>query len=153
MNDSIVDAEVQIPGFACVRKDREDGAKGGGNIAYIRDGLPFRIRHDLNNDNNECLWFEIARQKCKPILICSVYKAPNADLESFIPSLEDTLLKLDYSNSDLVLIGDFNVDFSPCKDKQNPAKQKLLNFTRSLELSQLVKEPTRTTDTSQATID
>ena len=134
-------------------KTREDGAKGGGNIAYIRDGLPFRIRHDLNNDNNECLWFEIVRQKCKPILICSVYKVPDADLESFISSLEDTLLKLDYSNSDLVLIGDFNVDFSPCKGKQNPAKQKLLNFTRSLELSQLVKEPTRVTDTSQTTID
>ena len=80
MNDSIEDAEVQIPGFACVRKDREDGAKGDGNIAYIRDGLPFRIRHDLNNDNNECLWFEIVRQKCKPISICSVYKAPDADL-------------------------------------------------------------------------
>ena len=59
-------------------KTREDGAKGGGNIAYIRDGLPFRIRHDLNNDNNECLWFEIVRQKCKPILICSVYKVPDA---------------------------------------------------------------------------
>ena len=59
LNDSIEDAEVQIPGFACVRKDRDGGAKGGGNIAYIRDGLPFRIRHDLNNDNNECLWFEI----------------------------------------------------------------------------------------------
>ena len=67
LNDSIEDAEVQILGFACVRKDREDGAKGGGNIAYIRDGLPFRIRHDLNNDNNECLWFEIVRQKCKPV--------------------------------------------------------------------------------------
>ena len=153
LNDSIEDAEVQIPRFACVRKDQEDGVKGGGNIAYIRDGLPFRIRHDLNNDNNECLWFEIVRQKCKPIFICSVYKAPDADLESFISSLEDTLLKLNYSNSDLVLIGDFNVDFSPCKGKQNPAKQKLLNFTCSLELSQLVKEPTRVTDSSQTTID
>ena len=115
--------------------------------------MPFRIRHDLNNDNNECQWFKIVRQKCKPILICSVYKAPDADLESFISSLEDTLLKLDYSNSDLVLLGDFNVDFSPYKGKQNPAKQKLLNFTRLLELSQLVKEPTRVTDTSQTTID
>ena len=62
------------------------------------------------------------------------------------------MLKLDYSNSDLVLLGDFNVDFSPCKGKQNPAKQKLLNFTRSLELSQLVKEPTRVTDTLRTTI-
>ena len=86
-------------------------------------------------------------------MICSVYEAPDVDLESFISSLEDTLLKLDYSNSDLVLIGDFNVDFSLCKGKQNPAKQKLLNFTCSHELSQLVKEPTRVTDTSQTTID
>ena len=153
LNDTIDDAEVQIPGFSCVRKDREESEKGGGNIVYIRDGLPFRIRHDLNNNDNECLWFEIVRRKCKPILICSVYKAPEANLESFISSLEDSLLKLDYCNSDLVLLGDFNVDFTPCKGKSNTAKQKLLNFSRTLELSQLVKEPTRVTDTSRTTID
>ena len=132
LNDTIDDAEVQIPGFSCVRKDREESEKGGGNIVYIRDGLPFRIRHDLNNNDNECLWFEIVRRKCKPILICSVYKAPEAYLESFISSLEDSLLKLDYCNSDLVLLGDFNVDFTPCKGKSNTAKQKLLNFSRTL---------------------
>ena len=86
-------------------------------------------------------------------MICSVCEALEADLESFISSLEDSLLKLDYCNSDLVLLGDFNVDFTPCKGKCNPAKQKLLNFTHTLELSQLVKEPTRVTDTSRITID
>ena len=126
--------------------------KGRWNIVYIRDGLSFRIRHELNNDANECLWFEIVRQKCELIFICSVYKAPDADLESFVSFLGDYFLKLDYSNSDLVLLGDFNVDFTPCKGKHNAAKHKLLNFTRTLELSQLVKELTRVTDTSRATI-
>ena len=35
LNDLFEDAEVQIPGFAYVRKDREGSLKGGGNIVYV----------------------------------------------------------------------------------------------------------------------
>ena len=84
--------EYKYQDFPVSEKTEKKVQRAVGNIVYIRDGLPIRIRHDLNNDN-ECLWVEIVRRKCKPILICSVYKAPEADLESFISSLEDSLLK------------------------------------------------------------
>lgn len=55
LNASISEAEIQIPGYSCIRKDRSGNKRGGGTVAYIRDGLPFRIRNDLNNDEVECL--------------------------------------------------------------------------------------------------
>jgi exonuclease III len=79
LNTSISDAEIHISGYTCIRKDRPGGKRGGGTMAYIRNGLPFRVRDDLNTNDVECLWFEIVRNRCKPLLICSIYRPPDVD--------------------------------------------------------------------------
>ena len=60
LDDSIHDSEISLPGFICVRKDRVGGKKGYGGVAiYVRAGLPFRIRNDINADcKSECLWLK-----------------------------------------------------------------------------------------------
>ena len=107
-----------------------------------------------NNGDNECLWIELTRKICKPTLICCIYRAPDSDLTRFISKLYDCLPLMDLDKCELILLGDFNVDFSSkaagdCK--QN--KQKLLNFTRSMDMSQLITEPTRITNNSRSLID
>jgi endonuclease/exonuclease/phosphatase family metal-dependent hydrolase len=48
------------------------------------------------------------------------------------------------------IIGDFNIDqYNGCK--QN--KQKLMNFARSVDMSQIITEPTRITTTTRSLID
>ena len=55
LNTSISDAEIQISGYTCIRKDRPAVKCGGGTLAYMRNGLPFRICNDLNTNDAECL--------------------------------------------------------------------------------------------------
>ncbi len=57
-------------------------------------------------------------------------------------------------NSDVVVLGDFNVDCQPgTAGKGNTLKRKVHSFMCSLDLIQLIKEPTRITDTSKTLID
>lgn len=95
LDSSIQDSEVQLPGFSCVRRDRTSSKSGGGVIIYVRNGLPFRVREDLNNGDNECLWIELTRKICKPTLICCIYRAPDSDLTGFISKLFDCLPLMD----------------------------------------------------------
>ena len=47
LNSSILDEEIRLPGYLCVRKDRTGHKHGGGTLIYIRENLPFRIPSDL----------------------------------------------------------------------------------------------------------
>ena len=57
LNESIQDSEISMPGFVSVRKDRSGIKKGYGGVAiFVREGLPFRVRHDIDVGQSECLW-------------------------------------------------------------------------------------------------
>jgi hypothetical protein len=54
----------------------------------------------------------------------------------------------------LLFGGDFNVDFNHSRlGQRNAMEQKMHNFMRSLDFTQLIKECTRITDTSETLID
>ena len=53
LKPSILDNEVHLPGFSCVRSDRL-GKVGGGCMAYVRDGIPYRPRPDLGTYRVTC---------------------------------------------------------------------------------------------------
>ena len=73
-----------LPGYTLIRWDREGLKSGGGVAIHVRDGLPFRVRNAINTGENECLWIELNHSKCKPTLICCLYRAVNADFTKFI---------------------------------------------------------------------
>ncbi len=58
--------------------------------------------------------------------------------------------KIDLDKCELILLGDFNVD-QYNGSKQN--KQKPMNFARSVDMSQIITEPTRITSTTRSLID
>ena len=91
LDSSIQDSEICLPGFTLVRRDREGTKSGGGVAIYVRDGLLFRVRNNIGTGENECLWIELNRAKCKPTLIYCLYRAPNADFTKFISSLENCM--------------------------------------------------------------
>jgi len=47
LTGSISDQELYVPGYSLVRQDRLQ-KKGGGTAVYVRDGIPFQPRPDLN---------------------------------------------------------------------------------------------------------
>ena len=114
LSDSISDTEIELPGFACVRLDRTGVKKGYGGVAiYIREGLSFRLRDDIDTGGHECLWIELIRDICKPTIICCAYRAPDVDLEGFIPSLQSSVPEINFEKSDVILLGDLNVNTMP----------------------------------------
>ena len=53
LDSSILDCEVQIPGYDIIRSDRN--RYGGGVVIYIRTIIPYIIRKDLLQDTLELL--------------------------------------------------------------------------------------------------
>ena len=151
LSHSIQDEEIHIPGYNCVRRDRE-GKQGGGLAIYCRESLNFIEQEDLMNAN-ESVWIKINRTRCKPLIIGNVYRPPDQPVDIFLDNLNDSLSRIDSTN-DKVLLGDFNIDFSVQQKNANfSLKRRLRGITEAFNLKQLIKEPTRVTEHSETLID
>ena len=148
LKPQIPDCEVNISGYSCVRQDRLEKI-GGGTMIYVRDGVPYRHRQDLGGGVTESCVIEITRPKCKKLLIWTVYRAPNTNLEDAIEKIQDRLLNIPDS-FELVLLGDFNVNFL---EVDKTAKRKLMRIANLYDLEQLILQPTRITPSSKSLID
>lgn len=146
-----MDNEITIPGNSLVRKDRHRLTKscGGGVIILVRDVIPFVVMSDLIKHNFECLWVEIKRPKCKRMILCRSYRPDDEHTDGFISNLADLLNNIDTENYDIVLVGDFNADYST----KNQLSRKPNQFALQHTLSQFICKPTRVTDNSSTTID
>ena len=145
-----MDNEITIPGYSLVRKDRHSLTKscGGGVIIFVRDGIPLTVLSDLIKHIFECLWVEIKRPKCKRMILCCSYR-PDDENINLLANLADFLNNIDTENSDIALVGDFNVDYST----KNQLRCKLDEFALQHSLSQIICKPTRVTENSSTTID
>ena len=52
------------------------GKSSSGCMIYVRDGLPYRVRPDLQDENIECCVMEVTRSKCKKLFIWTIYIQP-----------------------------------------------------------------------------
>ena len=119
----------------------------------MRDGIPYKIRTDLLSSNIESTVIEITRPKCRSLFIFTIYKAPDQLLESLTEEL-DTALSSISLEAEVILLGDFNVNFLAKKnDASRALKRKLLSFTSMYNLEQLIDKPTRITENSSTLID
>lgn len=81
----------------------------------------------------------------KPSL--NIYRPPDQPLNS-LSRMENSLSKIERSNCKMVLLGDFNVDFS-ISTKNSPLKWTLNRLMGIFDLHQLICSPTRVTSSSQ----
>ena len=72
------DSVITIEGFQFCRLDRTTETEHGGILCYVRDGIVFREKSDLYDDNIEALWIEINLPQTKPLLLGTVYRAPDS---------------------------------------------------------------------------
>ena len=68
-----------VPGYHFVKKNRRNGP-GGGTAMYISDKFTFVRRHDLEQNDLECIWMEFVFQKAKNILVGCMYRPPDSSL-------------------------------------------------------------------------
>ena len=149
-NGTDVNEMLKIPGYIFVSKPRPTG-KGGGVTAYISENLICDQRHDLENDNLECLWFEVKPAKTKGFLLAITYRLP--DTSKYFPKDFDNhfnamLSKANETPKEIILLGDVNVNFL---DSTNGKDFKpILNL---FGLKHLIHKPTRITDSTSTLID
>ena len=108
LDSSILDCEVQIPGYDIIRSDRN--RYGGGVAIYIRTIIPYIIRKDLLQDTLELLCIEVRKPKSKPVLISTWYRPPSAKIELF-QKFENFLKLIDDEDKDIIITGDLNCNF------------------------------------------
>ena len=152
LDSSILDSEVSVPGYTLTRNDRK-ARQGGGTAIYVKDGIPFKYRVDLSSGNFETLWIEIARPMCKKQFVCCLYRAQDCPTDSLLEDLNNSVERIP-DEAELTILGDFNIDVAAKKGSSNfYLKRKLFNFADLHSLEQLIKSPTRITESSETTID
>ena len=113
---------------------------------YIRSGLDFSetSHSNLNTSSKdiEMQWVSIKQPHNKLILIGNIYRPPQGSMERFIQVLENSLLQIDMTKTELYIMGDFNIDMM---DSQNIGTKDFKTFFKSFGLRQIIKEPTRCT--------
>ena len=83
LHSNIEDDEFNLPGYSCVRRDR-DGRRGGALITYIKPDLNFCSLIDLDNDFDEIQWVNVSRGKGKAVVVVNIYRPPDQHLNDFL---------------------------------------------------------------------
>ena len=103
--------------------------------------------------NIESSWVEVDRLESKKLVVGRVYRPPNACSDTFIDLLNDSFSKLPVG-SQIVLLGDFNIDFLAQKNGASfKLKRQLRQFAIANDLEQLINSPTRICEQTRTAID
>ena len=111
LTSSTDDSYLNINGYFLLRKDRIHKI-GGGVVMYIRNGIHFKRRPDLEKTTYEMITIEI---KCsnKSILLSTVCRPLDNDnnaCQQWLLDMEESLYKINSENKQIVLTGDINID-------------------------------------------
>ena len=146
LNNTYLDNEIYIEGYNLFRRDRV-GKIGGGLVIYCKDGYICSRRVDIESNDIESVWLEFNIIGQKSILICYAYIPPDSS-KTWLDLFENQLEKAFSDNKELIVLGDFNIDLV----RDCPVKQ-WNDITTSFNLEQMIKSPTRITDTTSTIID
>ena len=130
-----------------------ESKRGGGVSIYVQNKFKSKIlsEHSVVTDVIESLFVELQVSSTR-ILIGAIYRPPNSDPSQFISAIINLLTSLNIRNyKDLILCGDFNLDFLVYHD--NIHVRDFINTLQSFSLIPLISKPTRVTDLSQTLID
>ncbi len=128
--------------------DREQG-RGGGVGAYIKNNLAATIINiDVDPSLNEQLWLRV-RVAGKLTAVGVIYRPPSVSykhLETLFPTLEHLYLNYEH----IIIGGDFNINYLNAGD---PEQQFVSTLFQSINLFQVVTEPTRVTNLTSSLLD
>ena len=115
---------------------------------YIRDGIPFDQRQDIENISVESICTEIKQPNSKPFIISYFYRPPSSKVQ-WITDFSLILEKVLTDEKECIVIGDFNFDLLKTDNNSKP----WLELMESMNFEQLVNDPTRVTSNSATLID
>ena len=138
-----------ISGYKFFRKDRLY-ANGGGVGIFIRDNLnPKIIKLPQNHTQPEVLFLEVSVSNTK-IAIGTMYKPPKIPYGVFA-TVQENLAYVSTKYNHTIICGDFNTDMLDPESRST--KFFHLNLLEPLGFTNVVKEPTRITESTSTLLD
>ena len=99
----------------------------------------------------EAIWIEVSFKKANLILICFMYRPPDSSPyldKKFLTYFDNMIKTVDYENKETILTGDLNCNYLVRNDHEE-----IKEILYRKKLKQLIKQPTRITETSKTLID
>ena len=155
-DNHLLSAHVSIPGYYYEFRNRAQ-MKGGGVGAYIKDTIKYERRKDIEKRYPalEHLRIEISgKNKNSNLLLGTIYRSTNMlSTHLWFTEMENLLSDLSASWSGLLLLaGDFDIDLYVLQPT-HPMTRQYLDLVYVFNLSQHIKQATRTTRESATLID
>jgi len=150
LSSDIDDSSIMIPGYNICRRDRTvlDREHGGGIVNYIKDGINYKDKTtELCNFNLDMLLIDIYLPNTRPILLSTVYRAPNVNVD-YLKDVDNVFQNCSSFYNEMIIVGDFNLDIS-----KPPNSKKINNFAKNSNLNQLIHDYTRINDKTKTIID
>ena len=119
--------------------------------SFLKNGLNYKLRDDLQNSHIESVWLEIFVFKTKSILFGCYYRPPESskyfsdDLDQLITEQLETV---NFLNKGVIIMGDFDINYL-----SNAANINVKKAFNNLGLTQISKTATRITEDSSTSID
>ncbi|XP_032364024.1 uncharacterized protein LOC116677977, partial [Etheostoma spectabile] len=145
LKSSSPEAAVSLPDYQTFRKDR-DQEKGGGVLIYVKNNLKSSLIKWPSNITLECVGVNISLSREKSLTAICIYRPPKAKVD-FYEQLDSLLTSCD-REKEILLFGDFNVDWDEETKRKN-----LKRITDSFKLTQMIEQPTRITHRKPTRID
>lgn len=142
------DESIKIPGYICVRKDRD--RHGGGVCMYLRESLNFTRKTCYEDSNLEMISIELKSSNSSPFLLTTWYRPPKQPINN-LENFEMFLRHIDQAYKEYYILGDININL--LNDHPEPNSSRLKEILCEYQLSQIIKQPTRVTPTSRSLID
>ena len=89
---------------------------------YLKKNINWSRRFDIENENIENICIEINISKSKNVLIAVYYRPPNTSRflpKNFVENLNDVLQCATDKQKEVILMGDFNVNYSSKSDNKD----------------------------------
>ena len=146
LSPNITDSEININSYSndIHRRDRLTGP-GGGVIIYYKNTVHTIRRQDLEHEDVEMIWIEVLVDKKKILLGC-IYR-PESNVE-YWNKLDHVLENACNTAMDIIITGDINVNMLDI-----PGNHHLSRLLIKYNLTSLIDEPTRITETTATAID
>lgn len=117
LNPDISSEDIMLQSYSTPERKDRPGDPHGGVMIYVKDGLFYKRRYDLEIRGVESIWIELIHNR-KSILYVFFYRPPNTDIQYF-SNIEDSIaLAIDKAISDIIITGDFNFNFLNSQTKR-----------------------------------